>query len=99
MDSNVIEKIKNLKEEDLAYYQKLISFFDLIGLTTTDLENLVTFVKSFPQMIETINAIVRDQNLINKKLDSKNSDLESNKSNPLDEFNKERKTLNIYGRQ
>ena len=97
VNAELIDKIKNLKNEDLDFYKKLINFFDLLGVSTEDLGNLVNFLKNFNKMIDTFNAIVKDQNKINELLNKdKSKDLDKI-FNPLDEFNKERERINLYG--
>ena len=75
----------------------MIAFFDLIGINSEDLANLVNFLKNFPKMIQTLNNIVSDQNKINEILNSEKKQDDIKVSNPLEEFNKERATINLYG--
>lgn len=101
MENNVIEKISKLKEEDLEFYKKLISFFDLIGITTTDLQQLVLLVKTFPEFLQKINAVLEDQKIINEKYNAiihPEKTKDSDKINPFDELNRASERLNAYGK-
>lgn len=98
---NIAEKIKNLKTEDLEFYQKLIGFFECIGITTTDLEQLVLLVKTFPEFLKKINDVLDDQKLINEKYDAiihPEDKKDTTKYNPFDELNKASERLNINAR-
>lgn len=97
MNNELITKIKNLQNEDLDFYKKLINFFDLLGVNTNDLANLVMFLKNFQKMMDTLNAIVKDQNKINELINKKENPEENRYSNPLEEFNKQQERMNIYG--
>lgn len=96
---NIVNKLKYLKQEDLEFYQKLISFFETIGISTDDLMYLTKLIKSFPEFIEKINSVLKDQQIINEKYDEfiKDGNKKEDTSNPLNSFNKEIKRLNPYG--
>jgi hypothetical protein len=96
---NIANKIKQLKQEDLEFYQKLISFFEFIGITTDDLVYLVKLIKSFPEFIGKINQVLKDQQVINDKYDAfiKGEVKKEDNSNPLSAFNKEVKRIKPYG--
>lgn len=100
MEDNLVDKISQLSEEDLVFYKKLIKFFEFLGISSEDLANFVNLAKNLPELISKINAVLNDQKFINEqfmKLSKKGIDIDQN-SNPLDEFNKERQRLNIYGK-
>jgi len=98
---NIAEKIKNLKVEDLEFYKKLISFFDTIGINSEDLATLVKLIKTFPEFITKINAILDDQKIINEKY---NAIIHPEKKEErvgysvFDDLNKDVERLNIHGK-
>lgn len=102
--SEIISNVQKLKEEDLEFYQKLIGFFEFIGISADDLQNLVLATKNFPEMVDRVNRITREQNAINEKYDElmvyggKEEAKKQKSYNPVDEFNAPRKELNLYGR-
>ncbi len=98
---NIVNKLKNLKQEDLEFYQKLISFFETIGISTDDLVSLVKLIKAFPEFINKINQVLADQKVINEKYDNfiKNGNKKEEMSNPLSAFNKEVTRLKPYGEE
>lgn len=102
MEDNLIDKISKLENEDLAFYKKLINFFAFLGVTSEDLVNLTKIVRNFPEFITKINSVLNDQKIINDKynkiINSQKDSKGDRPLNPFDDLNKERETLNIYGR-
>lgn len=102
MEDNLVDKISKLENDDLAFYKKLISFCDFLGLSSSDLANLVKLVKTFPEFVSKINSVLDDQKIINDKYNkiiNNQKDSKDNKPlNPFDDLNKESEKLNIYGR-
>lgn len=93
----IVNKIKNLSQEDLVFYKRMISFFDLLGIDEKTLANLPLLLKTYPEFVERINMVISDQNLINEKLNKANGE-ERSVSQPFEELNKEREYLNVTGR-
>lgn len=93
----IVNKIKNLSQEDLVFYKRMISFFDLLGIDEKALANLPLLLKTYPEFVERINMVISDQNLINEKLNKANGE-ERSVSQPFEELNKEREYLNVTGR-
>lgn len=103
MNKATIEKIQNLKNEDLEFYQKLLSFFDFLGIDAKSLENLVNICATFPEFVTKINQVLEDQKKINETYNKFiNQTNESGKKDkpksPFDDLNRENERLNVYGR-
>ena len=89
----MLDKIKNLKDNDLEFYQKLMNFLEFIGLSSQDVLTLVTLIKTFPEFIQKINSVIEDQKFINNRLNG----TDTKSPNPIEQFNKDRTYLNPYG--
>lgn len=98
-NEELIEKINNLSESDLAFFKQMVSFFDTLGMNVNDLGAMVQLSKAGQELIDKINLIINDQKYLNEQLLKvmKGPVEGSNVSDPLSEFNKERQKLNIYG--
>jgi len=64
----MVTEISKMSPEDLEKVQSVIALFRLLGMTDSDIENLAAAAKAFPRIVETQNAIVRDQQAINAEI-------------------------------
>jgi hypothetical protein len=94
----VLGKIENLSQEDLVFYQRLIGFFELLGVDKKMLSNLPNLLKTFPEFVSRINMVIEDQNAINEKFNNSVKEEKIDMRQPFEDLNKEREYLNVYGR-
>lgn len=55
----MIDVLKKLSKDDLEFYQKLISFFELLGISEEDLTNIVSLVKDYQELKSTCESNTR----------------------------------------
>lgn len=53
----MVKEIANLTEEELKDAQKIIKFFDLIGISQEEIETLKVMIKEFPKMKEKLTTL------------------------------------------
>lgn len=66
MEKSTIDRLATLKPEELKAYQDLISFFDMLGVTTEDLSNIVEMSRNWKMAVDVVNKVSQDQMITNQ---------------------------------
>lgn len=80
MDESTIERLASLKQEDLEFYQRMIAFFRLLGITEGDLACVVEMARNWRKAVDVVNAVARDQKETNKAINEMKGDIMSIRS-------------------
>lgn len=85
-----LQAIKNLTSDDLLFAKKMVSFFELLGITQNDLALLMQLVNEKDKIIKTMNQIIADQKVINQKIESLAKTIEEMKSKGTSAYKKDK---------
>lgn len=80
MDKQTIERLASLKQDDLEFYQRMIAFFKLLGVTEEDLANVVEMCRNWRKAVEVVNLVAQDQKETNKAINEMKGDIMSIRS-------------------
>lgn len=85
---NKLELLKKLSNEELEFYKKLISFFEVIGISEDDLFNMVALSKQANELIDNNNKFAEDiPMIINRITLLEDGKTKVNTKNELTELN------------
>ncbi len=85
---NKLELLKKLTKEDLEFYKKLISFFEVIGVSEDDLFNMVALSKQANELIDNNNKFAEDISaIVNRITLLEDGKTKANTKNELTELN------------
>lgn len=85
---NKFELLKKLSNEELEFYKKLISFFEVIGISEDDLFNMVALSKQANVLIDNNNKFAEDiPMIINRITLLEDGKTKVNTKNELTELN------------